>query len=258
MIKPRLPRHSHARVALLIDAENASSRYCEDYVQRAAELGKVTIMRCYGGPTSLKKWDTAMKAFHIRPMATPPVADKANASDFALTIDAVALLHQGLLDCAVVASSDQDFVQLALHVREQGAGIHGIGERKSPLSYRGSFDTFTIIPPPSRKKEEVALPPAPEPKERAVAAKTPDDKPVRRRPWLEEPLPPHHLDVLLEIFHEIAHDGKANARHFSSHLTKRLGADYRRGFGTMSRYLAQSGLFKISRNAIRLLDEPKA
>ena len=60
------------RVALFIDAENASARYVPDYLQRCGELGKLTIARCYGGPAGLKKWDKAMADHHIMPMQTPP------------------------------------------------------------------------------------------------------------------------------------------------------------------------------------------
>ena len=48
------------RVALFIDAENASAKYVPDYLKRCGELGKLTIARCYGGPAGLKKWDKAM------------------------------------------------------------------------------------------------------------------------------------------------------------------------------------------------------
>ena len=119
------------RVALFIDAENASARYVPEYLKRCGELGKLTIARCYGGSAGLKKWDKAMKDHHIVPMQTPPGASKENASDFALTIDVVSLLHRDLFDHAVIASSDADFMQLAIHVREQGKGIDGLGESKA-------------------------------------------------------------------------------------------------------------------------------
>ena len=134
------------RVALFIDAENASAKYVTDYLRRCGELGKLTIARCYGGAAGLKKWDKAMKDHHIMPMQTPPGASKENASDFALTIDAVSLLHRGLFDHAVIASSDADFTQLAIHIREHGKGIDGLGESKSKESLRSAFDTFSIVP----------------------------------------------------------------------------------------------------------------
>ena len=146
------------RVALFIDAENASARYVPDYLKRCGELGKLTIARCYGGTAGLKKWDKAMKDHHIVPMQTPPGASKENASDFALTIDVVSLLHRDLFDHAVIASSDADFMQLAIHVREQGKGIDGLGEDKAPKPLQSAFDHFTIVPAVPLKK---AAPTAP-------------------------------------------------------------------------------------------------
>ena len=140
------------RVALFIDAENASARYVADYLERCGELGKLTIARCYGGTAGLKKWDKAMKDHHIVPMQTPPGASKENASDFALTIDAVSLLHRGLFDHAVIASSDADFMQLAIHIREQGKGIDGLGESKATKPLQSAFDKFTIIPAAAPKR----------------------------------------------------------------------------------------------------------
>ena len=158
------------RVALFIDAENASARYVPDYLKRCGELGKLTIARCYGGTAGLKKWDKAMKDHHIVPMQTPPGASKENASDFALTIDVVSLLHRGLFDHAVIVSSDADFMQLAIHVREQGKGIDGLGESKATKPLQSAFDHFTIVP-------AVALKKAPAPKPSPVAAKRPATTP---------------------------------------------------------------------------------
>ena len=74
------------RVALFIDAENASTRHLSACLEHCRQLGKLTIARCYGGPVSLKKWEKAMAAHHIEPALTPPSANKQNASDFALTM----------------------------------------------------------------------------------------------------------------------------------------------------------------------------
>ena len=135
-----------ARVALFIDAENASPEHIDRLLARCREIGKPTIARCYGNPSGLKKWGEAIAGRHLMPMQTPPSGGKENASDFALTIDVVSLLHRNMFDHAVIVSSDADFTQLAIHIREHGKGIDGIGEIKTPKSMRAAFDTFIEIP----------------------------------------------------------------------------------------------------------------
>ena len=132
------------RIALFIDAENASAKHLPAYFKLCRDLGKPAIARCYGNAASLKKWEKAITEHHLMPMLTPPSASKENASDFALTIDAVSLLHRGLYDHAVVATSDADFTQLAIHIRE-----HGKGKLKKSLQAIG----FTV-----NDKQEVSAP----------------------------------------------------------------------------------------------------
>lgn len=225
------------RVALFIDAENASARYAADYLRRCGELGKLTIARCYGGAAGLKKWDKAMKDHHIVPMQTPPGASKENASDFALTIDAVSLLHRGLFDHAVIASSDADFMQLAIHIREHGKGIDGLGESKATKPLQSAFDTFTIIPAAAPKR-------APAPKS------SPAPAPARKlaaRPAID-------TDMLMDIYRKLSANGKAvTPRVFGTELSVKM-PNYKKGHRTLENFLRNSGVFKIENGVIRPLD----
>jgi hypothetical protein len=223
------------RVALFVDAENASAKFVPDYLKRCEELGKLTIARCYGGTTGLKKWDKAMKDHHIVPMQTPPGASKENASDFALTIDVVSLLHRGLFDHAVIVSSDADFMQLAIHVREQGKGIDGLGESKATKPLQSAFDHFTIVPAVPLKK-------APSPKSFPV--------PARRT----AATPPIDKDMLLQIYRNLSANGRAvTPRVFGTQLSAKM-PNYKKGHRTLENFLRNSGVFKIERGVILPLD----
>ena len=224
------------RVALFIDAENASARYVSDYLQRCGELGKLTIARCYGGAAGLKKWDKAMKDHHIVPMQTPPGASKENASDFALTIDVVSLLHHGLFDHAVIVSSDVDFTQLAIHIRESGKGVDGIGEGKSKTFLRSAFDRFTIVPATAAKK-------APAPK--------PSPAPALRKPAVR---PAIDTEMLMDIYRKLSANGRAvTPRVFGTELAVKM-PNYKKGHRTLENFLRNSGVFKIEGGVIRPLD----
>lgn len=223
------------RVALFIDAENASAKYAADYIQKCGELGKLTIARCYGGAAGLRKWEKAMKDHHIVPMQTPPGAAKENASDFALTIDAVSLLHRGQFDHAVIASSDADFMQLAIHIREHGKGIDGLGESKATKPLQSAFDTFTIIPAAATKRA-----PAPRP------APAPARKPAAR--------PAIDTEMLMDIYRKLSANGKAvTPRVFGTELSIKM-PNYKKGHRTLENFLRNSGIFKIENGAIRPLD----
>ena len=225
------------RVALFIDAENASAKYVSDYLKRCGELGKLTIARCYGGTAGLKKWDKAMKDHHIVPMQTPPGASKENASDFALTIDVVSLLHRGLFDHAVIASSDADFMQLAIHIREQGKGIDGLGESKATKPLQSAFDKFTLIPAAAPKKVSVVkTSPAPAPARKLAA-----------RPAID-------TAMLMEIYRKLSADGKAvTPRVYGTELSVKM-PNYKKGHRTLENFLRNSGVFKIENGVIRPLD----
>jgi len=225
------------RVALFIDAENASAKYVTDYLRRCGDLGKLTIARCYGGAAGLKRWDKAMKDHHIVPMQTPPGASKENASDFALTIDAVSLLHRGLFDHAVIASSDADFMQLAIHIREHGKGIDGLGESKATKPLQSAFDIFTIIPAAAPKRA-----PAPKPSPALAPARK-----LVARPAIDR-------DMLMDIFLKLSANGKAvTPRVFGTELSVKM-PNYKKGHRTLENFLRNSGVFKIENGVIRLLD----
>lgn len=226
---------SKPRIALFIDAENASAKHLPDYLELCRKLGKLTVTRCYGGPAGLKKWERAIAEHHIVPMLTPPSASKENASDFALTIDAVSLLHRDLFDHAVIASSDADFTQLAMHIREYGKDIDGVGESKATKPFRLAFDEYHVV--------------ATEPARRAPARKPPPPAPVRKAAASAD------IDTgrLLELFRGVSKDGTTAGKEA---LGRVLAADmprYKKGYRTLENFLRKSGLFEVKDGTARLL-----
>src|SRR3546814_2590807 len=65
-----------------------------------------------------------------------------NASDIALVIDAMDLMHSGRFDGFCLVSSDSDFTRLAARIREQGIAVYGFGEQKTPQSFRHACKRF--------------------------------------------------------------------------------------------------------------------
>jgi len=68
-----------------------------------------------------------------------------NASDIALVIDAMDLMHTGRFDGFVLVSSDSDFTRLAQRLREQGLGVYGMGMQKTPEAFRRACKRFIFL-----------------------------------------------------------------------------------------------------------------
>lgn len=133
-----------ARLAVLIDAENISPKIVDGLLEAVARLGQVTIRRIYGdfSKPMLLPWVAVAARHGIRAQLQVTTVPGKNASDIALVIDAMDLLHSGRLDGICIVSSDSDFAGLAIRIRETGTSVYGFGERKTPEAFRQACDRF--------------------------------------------------------------------------------------------------------------------
>lgn len=135
-------------LAVMIDADNVSARYAEAIFEEIASFGEASVRRIYGdfsgGPT--QGWTKEKLAEHaIVPRQQFANTTQKNASDIALVIDAMDLLHTGRFDGFVLISSDSDFTSLASRVREQGLDAIGMGLQKTPVSFRNACKRFIYL-----------------------------------------------------------------------------------------------------------------
>jgi hypothetical protein len=65
-----------------------------------------------------------------------------NATDSAMIIDAMDILHSGVVDAFCLVSSDSDYTRLATRIRETGIFVMGIGEKKTPKPFVNACDVF--------------------------------------------------------------------------------------------------------------------
>jgi uncharacterized LabA/DUF88 family protein len=132
------------RFAILIDADNASHRIAAGLFEEIAKFGEASVRRIYGDFSSprMKSWVEILPKYAIDPYQQFPYTSGKNASDIALTIDAMDLLHSGRLDGFCLVSSDSDFTRLASRLREQGLDVYGFGEQKTPESFRQACRRF--------------------------------------------------------------------------------------------------------------------
>lgn len=133
------------RLAVLIDADNASSRIADRLFEEIAAIGDASVRRVYGdfsGP-NLKGWVAVLSKHSIIAQQNFAHTTQKNASDIALVIDAMDLLHSNRFEAFCLVSSDSDFTRLASRIREQGIDVYGFGETKTPESFRNACKRFT-------------------------------------------------------------------------------------------------------------------
>jgi uncharacterized LabA/DUF88 family protein len=137
--EPRSPR-----LAVLIDADNASAKIADGLFEEIAKIGEASVRRIYGDfsdPRS-KSWADKLSRYAIIPQQQFAYTTGKNASDITLVIDAMDLLHSGRFDGFCLVSSDSDFTRLAARIREQGVDVFGFGEQKTPESFRQACRKF--------------------------------------------------------------------------------------------------------------------
>ena len=132
------------RLAVLIDADNASAKIVDGLFEEIAKIGEASVRRIYGdfsNPRS-KSWADKLSKYAIIPQQQFAYTTGKNASDITLVIDAMDLLHSGRFDGFCLVSSDSDFTRLAARIREHGVDVFGFGERKTPESFRQACRKF--------------------------------------------------------------------------------------------------------------------
>jgi uncharacterized LabA/DUF88 family protein len=135
---------SAARLAVLIDADNAQPSIIEGLLAEVAKYGTAQVKRAYGDWTTsnLKGWKEELLAQSIQPIQQFAYTRGKNATDAAMVIDAMDLLYSGRFDGFCIVSSDSDFTRLAGRLRESGLTVYGFGERKTPKPFVAACDKF--------------------------------------------------------------------------------------------------------------------
>jgi hypothetical protein len=135
------------KVAVLIDAENISFKYAKMILDEASRLGTVVCRRIYGdwSDQSLSSWKNAIMEYSFNAIQQFHNTKGKNSSDSALIIDAMDLLHGSSYQCMCIVSSDSDFSKLASRMRESEIYVVGMGETKTPVSFRSSCDKFLYL-----------------------------------------------------------------------------------------------------------------
>ena len=136
------------KIALLIDADNTRPAAMPSIMARAQRLGDLTTRRIYADwsdPRLSSGWKSAVLEYALVPCQQFYFTPKKNATDIAMVIDAVSLLHdQNNTDITgfCIVSSDCDFTPLVIKIKSRGHYVLGIGQQTTPSAFKDACDQF--------------------------------------------------------------------------------------------------------------------
>ncbi|KAB7704020.1 NYN domain-containing protein [Plesiomonas shigelloides] len=138
--------NDHKKIAVLIDADNAQHTKIKAILDEISAHGHVVIKRAYGDWSSnyLKNWKQSLNELAIQPIQQFAYTIGKNATDASMIIDAMDLLYSDKFDAFAIVSSDSDFTKLASRLREAEIFVFGVGEKKTPISFRNACDDFVF------------------------------------------------------------------------------------------------------------------
>jgi len=144
MTDEQLHSLSRNKIAMLIDGDNAQATLLSQMLVEAGRHGQVTVRRIYGDWTtaSMNSWKDTLNFHAFQPIQQFRYTIGKNATDSAMIIDAMDILHSGVVDGFCLVSSDSDYTRLATRIRETGIFVMGIGEKKTPKPFVNACDLF--------------------------------------------------------------------------------------------------------------------
>ena len=232
---------THARIALLIDADNARARRIDVILGELSSFGETSIRRAYGNWTKagLKGWQDVLHENAIRPIQQFDPSKGKNASDMALAVDAVEILHTQRPDAFAIVSSDADFTPLVMHLREHGVAVYGFGDAKTPAPFQSACTRFLVLDRLTEESDRTA-------RVDGGGEESGSDTPLRVPP--EQLRQDAKLVALLRgaVDRAADEDGWARVGTVGNHISNQSSFDPRNyGYAKLSRLLEASGLFEV-------------
>ncbi|HIE24507.1 MAG TPA: NYN domain-containing protein [Anaerolineales bacterium] len=169
------------KISVLIDGDNAQAKLLPQMLAETSKYGQVTIRRIYGDWTtkSMNSWKKILNFHAVQPVQQFRYTVGKNATDSAMIIDAMDILHSGNVGGFCLVSSDSDYTRLATRIREAGIFVMGIGEKKTPRPFVNACDLFVFTENLVPKKK-------PAPRTRSADAKQTQTRQPAKEP---EPIP---------------------------------------------------------------------
>ena len=214
-------------IVLLIDVDNVLLKYVQKIFLELVWYGKVNICRVYGNWifVYLKGWEKILHDHAIQPIQQYDLIKGKNATDIAITIDAMDILYTKKVDAFCIVTSDCDFTPLATRILSEGKIVIGLGERKTPAVFVNACSTFLFLDG-----------------EPAESTKTPKVNELKSDAKL--------MSLLREAISGTENDdGWAKLSNVGAHISNHASFDSRNyGFSRLSDLIEAVGLFKLKRD----------
>ena len=148
--------NENRRMALLIDGDNAQASIIDQMIAEVIKYGVISIRRIYGDWTTneMNSWKEVLNVHAVQPMQQFRYTKGKNATDSALIIDAMDILHSGNVNGFAIASSDSDYTRLATRIRESGLFVMGLGKQTTPKPFVNACEIFVYTEILSKEKVE--------------------------------------------------------------------------------------------------------
>lgn len=140
----KLRQIKEGKIAVLVDSENVSYKQIKGILDEVEKYGRICMKRVYGDfskPVALA-WKSEVLKNGFKTIHQFSYTDGKNATDIALVIDAIDILHNNEVDIFCIVSSDSDFTPLAQRLRESGKYVIGVGKHNTPEAFVASCDKF--------------------------------------------------------------------------------------------------------------------
>jgi hypothetical protein len=132
------------RIGVFIDCDGVSPKDAARALEVVAEYGRVCFVRSYGNfnGSSASAWAHFISRYGVDARHLPNLTPGKNASDIALTVDAVEVLLTRPIALFVLVASDADFVPLVRRIRAEGKLVFGFGQGSTSKAFRHACDKF--------------------------------------------------------------------------------------------------------------------
>ncbi|GAA4352701.1 hypothetical protein GCM10023165_42310 [Variovorax defluvii] len=248
-------------IALLIDADNAPASKIDEILTELSTLGVINVRRAYGNWTkgALDGWQDKLLEYAIRPMQQFDYSRRKNATDMAMTVDAMELLYADRPDAFGIVSSDADFTPLVMHLRSKGAAVYGFGAAQTPKPFVNACSRFlylealgaTLASVSVSYDEADPLPKLPEPELRkpaeAIAPGVPAKPATLRVPTAELRRDTRLLHLLRDAVNASEEEGGwARVGAVGTQIANKTSFDARNyGYATLTKLLAATEAFEL-------------
>jgi hypothetical protein len=194
------------KIAVLIDSDNAPPSSIEKVLKRVGESGVLLIRRAYGdwAAINMGSWKDVERTCSVQLIQQSRYIVGKNATDMAIVIDAMDILHSGKIDTFCLVSSDSDFTPLAIRLRDEGCQVIGIGKQHTNEVFINACTQFITLDSLTTTPQEKRAVELPKPNLAPATAKV--TKVVKVTEALKAPKVPSPVSLLKKAYQAAPHE----------------------------------------------------